>query len=233
MKNFTKTGTKSGRLSIGVLFFFCVTAMLSCAKNSEPTPYAYMSITNVSPTLGTYNVYVDGTKSNTGGAVAFGGFLSYGTLTAGSHTLNFTTESSTVSLLEKTVNLEENGVYSAFLINKDSDMDVLLIADEMSVASTDKAFIRFINLSPDAPALDLALLNGETLVSSKVYKASSAFQTIDPKTYSFELKANGEVQTVLADLELTAGRYYTIISKGLMTVGDIDQPFGAQLITNL
>lgn len=232
MKTFTKTGIKSGQLIISALFFFCLT-MVSCSKDIEATPYAYLSIANVSPTLGTYNIYLDGTKSNTSGAVAFGGFLTYGTLTAGSHTLNFTTESSTESLLSKTISLDENGVYSAFLIDKNSNMDVLLVKDEMTVASTEKAFIRFINLSPDAPALDLAVVEGETLVSSKSYKTSSTFQAIDPKTYSFELKANSVVKTILADQSLTAGKYYTIIARGMMNVGETDQPFGAQLITNL
>lgn len=232
MKTFTTTGTKSVRLIIGALFFLGIT-VVSCSKETAATPYAYLSIANVSPTLGTYNIYLDGTKSNTSGAVAFGGVLTYATITAGNHTLNFTTESSAEVLVGKTVSLDENGIYSAFLIDKGSNMDVLLVKDEIAVASTEKAFIRFINLSADAPALDLAVAGGETLLSGKVYKSASAFQAIDPKTYSFELKANGVVETVLADQTLTAGKYYTLISRGLMTVGDIDQPFGAQLITNL
>lgn len=218
---------------ITALFLFNL-LLASCSKDeTETTVYAYLSIANVSPTLGTYDAYIDGTKSNTSGALAFGGVSSYGTLTAGSHTLKFTTGSGTDILTSKTVSLEENGAYSAFLIDKASDMGILLVKDEMTVASTEKAFIRFINLSPDAPALDLSVRGGATLITSKAYKSASDFQAIDPKTYSFELKANGLVEAALADQTLTAGKYYTIISRGLMTVGDIDQPFGAQLITNL
>lgn len=234
MKISTKTGTKSLRQLIIITALFLINLLLlSCSKNTEATAYAYLSVANVSPTLGTYNIYVDGTKSNTSGAVAFGGVSAYGTLTAGSHTLSFTTESSSDVLTSKSVNLEENGVYSAFLIDKENNMDVLLVKDELTVASTEKAFVRFINLSPDAPGLDLSVAGGETIITNKVYKTASAFQAIDPKTYSFELKANGVVEAILADQTLTAGKYYTIISRGLMTVGDIDQPFGAQLITNL
>lgn len=232
MKTFTKNSIKLSQLIISAVFFFGIT-MTSCSKDTESVAYAYLSVANLSPTLGTYNIYVDGTKSNTSGAIAFGGVLAYNTLTAGSHTLHFTTESSIDALVSKTISLDENGIYSAFLIDKGADMDVLLVKDEMTVSSTEKAFIRFINLSPDAPALDLSVVDGQTLVSNKAFKSSSNFQEIDPKTYSFKLKADGEGKAVLADQELTAGRYYTIISKGLMTVGEIDQPFGAQLITNL
>lgn len=234
MKTFTKTSTKLSQLVISALFFFAIT-MASCSKDTASVAYAYLSVANLSPTLGTYNIYLDGTKSNTSGAIAFGGVSAYTTLTAGSHTLNFTTESSIDALVSKTVSLDENGIYSAFLIDKGADMDVLLVKDEMTVSSTEKAFIRFINLSTDAPALDLSVVDGGTLVSNKAYKASSNFQAIDPKTYSFEIKSNasGIIETVLIDQILTAGKYYTIISKGLINVGDIDQPFGAQLITNL
>jgi hypothetical protein len=234
MKISTKTGKKKiGQRILAALFLFNVLLLVSCSKDTETTPYAYLSIANVSPTLGTYNIYLDGSKANTSGAVAFGGILGYGNVTAGDHTLSFTTESGTDVLATKTINLEENGIYSSFLIDKGSNMDVLLVKDEISEISTEKAFIRFINLSPDAPALDLSVTDGETLISNNVYKSASAFQSIDPKTYSFDLKANGVVKTVLAEQTLVAGQYYTIISRGLLTVGEIDQPFGAQLITNL
>lgn len=232
-----KTSTKSRPKKLTRLIFSAIflsgILLTSCSKNTDTTAYAYLSVANMSPTLGTYNIYVDGTKANTSGAVAFGGVSAYSTLTAGSHALGFTTESSIDVLAGKTVNLEENGVYSAFLIDKGSNMDVLLVKDVMTVASADKAFIRFINLSPDAPALDLAVSGAETLVANKAYKSASDFQAIDPKTYTFELKAGSLVQTTLADQTLTAGKYYTVISRGMMTVGEIDQPFGVQLVTNL
>jgi hypothetical protein len=233
MKNSTKTGTeKLCQLIIGALILISV-LFVSCSKAIEQTAYAYLSIANASPTLGTYNIYLDGTQSNTSGAIAFGGVLDYGLLTSGDHTIKFTTASSTDVLLNKTVNLEEDGVYSAFLIDKAENMDILLVKDEMTVTSTEKAFIRFINLSPDASALDLSVANGAALISNTAYKSASAFQAIDPETYSFNLSANGIVKTALENQTLTAGKYYTIISRGLTTAGDSHQPFGAQLITNL
>jgi hypothetical protein len=235
MKNSTKAGTKNLRWCfIGHLLLFSI-ILASCSKNIEATPYAYLSIANTSPTLGTYNIYLDGTKTNTSGAVAFGGVLAYGTVTAGDHTLKLTTESGTDALLSKTVSLEADGAYSAFLVDKAENMDVLLVKDEMTVVSTEKAFIRFINLSPDAPALDLSVANGETLISSKAYKSASAFQAIDPKNYAFDIKdhTTGLIKGGLPDQAFTAGKYYTIISRGMMVAGNIDQPFGAQLIINL
>ena len=62
----------------------------------------------------------------------------------------------------------------AYLINKPARMDVYTIGDDLSAPATDKAYIRFINLSPDAPALDLAKTSATTmLITNKAFKNAS------------------------------------------------------------
>jgi len=207
----------------------------SCTKDVATTGTAYLSMVNTSPTLGTYNFYFDGTKLNTV-AVPFGGTTAYVNYTVGDHTAKFTTETGSESLLTKSVSLAENGVYSLFLIERPEKLDALLIQDVMTVASTEQAFIRFINLSPDAPALDLAVTGAtDRLVSGKLYKVASDFQAISPNTYAFDIResSTNHVKATLSAVTLTAGKYYTVISRGLLNVGEIDQPFSAQVITNL
>lgn len=213
----------------------CVLYLSSCTKDVATTGTAYLSMVNTSPILGTYNFYFDGTKLNTT-AVPFGGTTAYVNYTAGDHTAKFTTETGAESLLTKSVSLAENGVYSLFLIERPEKLDALLIQDVMTVASTEQAFIRFINLSPDAPALDLAVTGAtDKLVSGKSYKAASDFQAISPTTYAFDIRESntGSVKATLAAVTLTAGKYYTVISRGVLNVGEIDQPFSGQVITNL
>lgn len=213
----------------------CILCLNSCVKEEATTATAYLSVVNVSPTLGTYNFYLDGTKLNTA-AVPFGGTTAYVNYTVGTHIAKFTTESASESLLTKTISLDGGGVYSLYLIERPAQLDALLLPDVMTVASTDQAFIRFVNLSPDAPALDLKISGAtDKLVSGKSYKAASDFQAISPNTYAFDIKesSTGNVKTTLSAVTLTAGKYYTVISRGVLNVGDSDQPFSAQLITNL
>lgn len=213
----------------------CVLSLNSCTKDVVTTGTAYLSMVNTSPTLGTYNFYCDGTKLNTA-AVPFGGTTAYVNYTSGEHTAKFTTETGSESLLTKSVSLAENGVYSLFLIERPEKLDALLIQDVMTVVSTEQAFIRFINLSPDAPVLDLAITGAtDKIVSGKSYKGASDFQAISPATYSFDIRESsaGIVKTTLVAVTLTAGKYYTVISRGVLNVGEIDQPFSGQVITNL
>lgn len=231
MKDSTKTGTtKLSHLFIAIVSIFG-TAQISCSKLTEDvSAYSYLSIGNFSPTLQTYDTYINGVKSNSSGAVPFTGISAYTTLTAGDQKLSFTNDAGAEILLTKNIKLDESQAYSAFLIDKSDKMDVLLIKDDFTTVSTEKAFIRFINLSPDAPTLDLSLSNDVNLVSMLAYKSASEFQHIDPKTYSFTVSSNGILKASLNDQVLTAGAYYTVFSKGLLDAGDGEHAFGLQLI---
>ncbi|MGF1924300.1 MAG: DUF4397 domain-containing protein, partial [Bacteroidia bacterium] len=153
---------------------------------------------------------------------------------AGNHTVRYTTATSTATVFSKQLTLTGNQIHSAYLIDKDNKMDVLLVVDDASVTSTTKAFVKFINLSPDAPALNLDIKAGANLVKDRTYKLGSAFVQVDPKAYDFEIKdaANGTVKTTLSGVDMVAGRYYTIISRGMLNPSATDQPFSAQSIIN-
>ncbi len=213
------------------------TVGLSSCKKEEPTEApdaSYIRFVNASPTLGTYNIFFNDKKVNTA-AIPFGGTVSYGLYTAGSHTVKYTTATNATAILTKQITLGASQIQTAYLIDKDANLDVLLVVDDASVTSTTKAFVKFINLSPDAPALNLDVKAGANLVKDRTYKTGSAFIQVDPKTYDFDIKdaATGAVKTTLTGIEMTAGRYYTIISKGMLVPGTTDQAFSAQSIINL
>jgi len=217
------------------LVLFCLVGLSSCKKEEEALPDgAYIRFINASPTLGTYNIYIDDKMVNTA-AIPFGGTVSYAPYIFGNHTLKYTTATSITSVLTKPITLTANQIHSAYLIDKDAKMDVLLVIDDASVTSTTKAFVKFINLSPDAPTLNLDIKAGANLVKDRAYKIGSPFVQVDPKTYDFEIKdsASGAVKTTLSGIDMVAGRYYTIISRGMLNPGVNEQPFSAQSIINL
>ena len=221
--------------NLGTIILLSAALLLqSCSKDPDPSPeFAFLSITNTSPTPATFNIYVDQSQLNTGGAVAFGGSSGYFQVTPGGHSIKFTTASSTESLITKSIALDANTVNSLFLIDSGTNMDFLTVKDELGDMSAAKAFVRFINLSPDAPALDLAVTDGDVVIADKAYKASSPFVEVEAKTYIFEFrnKTSGAA-TTLTSTEFKAGKSYTIISTGLITPGDTGKPFGGKIIIN-
>jgi hypothetical protein len=236
MTTFTKRFITNSRHQIILLMVLIgVLTLQSCKKETSRATAGgtYLSVVNASPSLATYNVYLNDSQANTA-ALPFGGVISYLQLTAGDYSTKITAASSIESLLTKKVSLAENTVYSLFLISNSNALDGLLVTDGINGA-TDKAFIRFINLSPDAPALDMTVKGATTsIVSNQSFKSASAFTAIDPNTYTFDLKLNtdGTVKTSLPSVVLNAGVYYTVISRGLLTPSSGQQNFSAQLITN-
>jgi hypothetical protein len=218
-----------------LLLILTIATFSACKIKDEEKPVvSYLRFINASPTLGTYNIYVGDRKVNTM-AIPFGGTVSFSQFSVGNQVVKYTTASAIESVLTKQVSLEQDKIYSLYLIDKGDKMDALLVTDNASTTSTTKAFVKFINLSPDAPALSLNVVDGANLFTGMAYKSGSDFVQVDPKSYNFNIKdtATGTVKTTLNEVNLVAGRYYTIISRGMLTPGTNDQPFSAQSIINL
>jgi hypothetical protein len=230
MKNFTKFHFKSITLFVLIAF----TAITSCKKTETADPtISYLRIINASPSLATYNAYFNGNMVNSA-ALPFGGAVNYVSYVAEAYSLKFTTASSTESLLTKTITLNASTYYSSYLINKPAALDVYTISDDLSIPSTDKAYIRFINLSPDAPALDLAKTTATTmLVTNKAYKNASGFVAVDAGTYTLDAKetSSGAVKATSVSTSFTAGYHYDIICGGLAApANDTERPLSLQVI---
>ena len=228
-KNLKKT-------SLNALFIImAISIFSSCAKtdNADIT-IAYLRAVNASPSLATYNAYLGGSLISAA-ALPFAGSSAYSSRTAGTYSLKFTSGSNTESLFSKDVSLSQNTSYSYYLINKPGQLDGLLISDDRSVPSADKAYIRFINLSPDAPALDLIKTGTTTsYATNKAYKTNTSFVAVDAGTYSLDVKdtANGAVKTTKTDAVFAAGYHYDIICGGLVTpANDTERALNLQVLT--
>lgn len=229
--------TKTGRL-LSIFLLGSAVFFNSCKKSEEVMveKYAYVRVVNASPGLGTYNVYAnEQIMNNITSAIPFGGTIAYKTFSPGKHTFKFTTAGSITSLFTKEISVNANEVSSYYLIGKPGQLDGLLVFDaNQDVSLSTKSFIRFINLSPDAPALDLNIVGAANVTTNKAYKAYSNYAEVEAKKYSFEIKdsATGVVKATLTDVDFAAGRYYTIIARGLVSPGVNEQPFSAQSIIN-
>ncbi|KQM66429.1 hypothetical protein ASE74_08485 [Pedobacter sp. Leaf216] len=230
MKNFTPFHFKP----LTFLFIAALIALTSCKKTETADPtIAYIRVINTSPSLATYNAYFNGNLVSTA-ALPFGGSASYTSYAAGAYSLKFTTASSSESILTKTLALSASTYNSSYLINKPGALDVYTIGDDLSLPATDKAYIRFINLSPDAPALDLAKTSATTtLITNKAFKNASGFIAVDAGTYTFDAKetSTGTVKATSASTTFIAGYHYDVICGGLVTpANDTERALSLQAI---
>ncbi|RZJ15316.1 MAG: DUF4397 domain-containing protein, partial [Acinetobacter sp.] len=219
------------RLGLAIVLFSAI-SLSSCKKETPvETAFTAISVFNASPTFSTYDVYLNDSKANAA-ALPFGGRLNYAKLTPGTYNIKFTTSGRAESLLTKSITLPQNAYFSYFLINRPTGLDGLLLTDDVSATSTTNSFVRFINLSPDAPALDLVINGGATVTTNKLFKEASTFTSLTAGTFTFDVKdkATGNVIASLPGSVLTAGFHYTIIARGLITPANSNEhPFTAQL----
>jgi hypothetical protein len=207
---------------------------ISCKKTETVDPnLSNLRVTNISPTLGTYNVYLNETLLNTA-ALPFAGSTSYTTRTSGNYTLKFTTAASTEGILTKALNLTASTNQSFYLINKPAALEVLALTDDLTISSTDKAYIRFINLAPDASAMDLVKTGStNSYATGKPYKSASGFIAVDPGTFTLNLKetSSGTVKAVSENSSFAAGYHYDVIAGGLVSpANDTERPLSLRVI---
>ncbi|WP_428329478.1 DUF4397 domain-containing protein [Mucilaginibacter sp.] len=234
MKNFKNI---SKRLLVGISAVGLLSVMLSsCAKNSETNyypPTALMTVIQASPDQVPLDFYLNTSKVNVG-SINYADDIDYFKAYVGTRVGLFTQASTSTKVASDTVTLKQNGAYSLFLVNKVSSPQILFLNDSISKPTSGNASIRFVNVSPDAPAVDLAIKGGAVVVPNKAFKGYSLFAPIPGQTYSFEIRQAGTT-TVLATLNnvtLSAGFIYTVWLRGLATpTNDLDK-LTAGLITN-
>ena len=200
--------------------------LASCSKDFDNTPTPAVSGLNVihaSPTTELLDFYVNNARGNNEN-FGFSKKLGYYNIYSGSSKLTVTKKGSLTPLAAQDFNFQPERGYSLFVIGKVDSLKFLMVKDSVSLPGTGKANIRFVNASPDAPALNLSLAGSATdLVTDKAYKQYSEFTTVNAAsklTFTAKNKATGAVEATLPNVTIEAGATYTIWVKGLKTATD-------------
>jgi Domain of unknown function (DUF4397) len=95
-------------------------------------------------------------------------------------------------------------------------VETLIVRDSASTPAEGKAKVRFINLAPDAPALDVIEGENTSLFSAQSFKDPSEFKEVNAATDSFAVKAAGTTDALVSadDINLLPGKFYTLIVRG-------------------
>lgn len=209
-------------------------ALSSCIKSHDdtpPAPVAVLSVIQDSPGQPPLDFTLNGTRVNST-QIVYGSGLDYFRAFSGKRTAAFVTAGG-ATVLSDTMTLKQNYAYTLCLVNKAATPGFLLLNDAIAAPTPGNANLRFVDLSPDAPAVDLAIKDGAVLVPNKAFKGFSSFSSIEAKTYTFEIRQAG-TNTVLATLSnkvINPGFVYTIYFRGLNDATDGNK-LTADLIIN-
>ncbi|WNF21400.1 DUF4397 domain-containing protein [Mesobacillus jeotgali] len=119
------------------------------------------------------------------------------------------------TVISKKISVEPGRIYTAAIAGPANNLRLLTFEDspQTPVGET-KA--KFIHLSPDAPAVDIAGKNGDVIFQNVSYKQASTYLALTPMTVTLEAKVAGTKNTVVTipDVKLEPNNAYTIVAVG-------------------
>jgi hypothetical protein len=235
MKIYSKTLKRlMAVVGAGCLLSVLFTSCLKSTNDYNPPPSAYVAFIQASPDQVPLDLYFNSNKVNQL-AVQYGDGLDYFKAYTGLRTVNIYTTSNMNKIFSDTIRLSPNIAYSLFLVNTVANPGILLLTDSISKPAPGKATLRFVNVSPDAPAVDFAVKDSAAFVSNKAFKGASSFIPKDGgKTYTFEVRQHGTstVLTTLSNVTLNSGQVYTVWFHGLANTSVAGDKLTADILTN-
>lgn len=182
-----------------------------------PTINSFIRFFNASPGSPALDIYVNGDL--TFRKLAYKRISKY--LPVGPETLHiqiFSAGTNTNPLVDTNIDVPASERITYAIIGTSSDMRLLPITFNVAPTDTPKTLVRFANLSPNAPGLDL-IISDSVRINDIGYGQVSNFQSVNPNTYNVQLRLSGNEETIYNEnLKFIQGQAYTINALGM--VGD-------------
>jgi hypothetical protein len=120
-------------------------------------------------------------------------------------------------ILSETFTFNAGRNYTVAAAETLNNLDLLLIHDNNKIPPGETK-IRFIHLSPDTLAVDIAVKNGDVVISDVTFKEVTEYLPLNPMTVHLEVRLAGTKQVILElpPLRLRPNRTYTVYIVGLM-----------------
>ena len=197
-----------------------------------PVQNASVLIVHASPDAPGVDILVDDAQAVTN--LTFPKNTGYVDLPSGTRNVQVNVTNSATTVIEADLKLDAEKSYSVFAVNSVSSIEPLVLVDDLSTPASGKAHVRFVHLSPDAPAVDIAVASGGPVVFGDVsFKEYKGFTPLDAGTYNLEVRLANSSTVVLplGGITLQSGKIYTVFAKGFVS-GTGSQALGAEIIVN-
>ncbi len=159
---------------------------------------SYIRVFHAAPGAPEVDIYANGKKI--ANRIAFGQFTEYVSVSAGMYIIEaFPVGLKDSPILSIRLPIAVNKVYTLAVIGILPNIGVLPVEDVYQHLSKNRVNIRFINLSPNAPALNLAQRYGQNIFTDINYTEASQYTPVSPGTYNLVVKPT-TVNTIVVNL---------------------------------
>jgi hypothetical protein len=157
----------------------------------------------------------------------------YLTLPSGTRNIKVNVTGTSTTVIQADLDFVKDKAYSIFAVDSVANIEPLVLEDNLTAPASGKVHVRFIHLSPDAPAVDITLADGTVIFDDFSFKEASNFTPLDGGNYNLQVRLAGTT-TVALDLgsvPLPAGKILTVYARGFVA-GIGAQQVGASIIEN-
>lgn len=191
----------------------------------EPATAA-LRVAHFSPDAPDVDVYLDGQVVNGLTAVPFKAISGYLTVGAATHNVKvYVAGTTTDPVIDANLTLLPDTAYTVAATGLVGlgDLSPLVLVDDREGPATNVALVRFVHLSPDAPNVDIKVMDGPTLFSNVAFRGFAGYDDVAAGTYDLEarLTNGGALALSVPAVELMGSETYSVFAVGLAGDGTL------------
>ncbi|NIK12477.1 DUF4397 domain-containing protein [Alkalibacillus almallahensis] len=199
-------------LLVTAVMLSSVFAIGALADNHDSSD-AMVRIVHASPDAPAVNVYVNGEATVEG--AAFKDATDYMNLPAGEHDVAiYPAEANGEGdpVISQTLTIEAGEAYTVAAVGMLDNLSLKVASDSMSV-SEGMSKVRVGHLSPDAPMVDVGVIDGDALFSGASFPAITDYQELEAGTYDLEVRTEDGTQVLdLSGTTLEENTVYSVFA---------------------
>lgn len=114
--------------------------------------------------------------------------------------------------------VKKNNIFTVAAVGTLKNIGLMAISDADETIKSGKAMIRFLHLSPNAPAVDITLPNGAVVFDDVSFKEITPYTEAAPMSYTLQVRVAGTSNVVLTvpNVNLNPNKFYTVYAIGLV-----------------
>lgn len=216
---------------IALLMTGCILTLQSCKSDAPVLSFgeSHLRIINASPDDSQISFYTNDTLK-TASPLSFGQNSNYLPISGGINHFQVKVNGNLVNHSDLTFQLDTNKFFTVFVagkISKDS-MSYVSLQDDLKVLTDTTAKVRFVNLAPNSPYLDVVIsTNASDSIPSFTsinFGSGASYKQFKSGNYTVKFRQSGKNIDLASpiSLKLDAGKIYTLWAKGYVNgTGDL------------
>ncbi len=182
-------------------------------SQNQSQQQSYVRAFHASPNAPAVDIYVNDQKLLEN--VQYKQTSDYIPVMAGSYRIKITPAGKSETVLSQDVEVPSNTAITLAAAGNVENLTLVPYQDDRNPVQG-KSKARFIHLSPDAPAVDIAVKGGDILFSNVAFKQATDYLTLPQTTVDLEVRPAGSDQVVLTipSVKFDANQIYSAVAVG-------------------